>query len=100
MFPRLADPVDISDYALDPVRQSSGVAALDGMLADGYWQGASTLCAGPSGCGKTLMGLHFVFNGVRQGEPGVLASEATFFPPAAARVGPSARTRIANCISC
>src|SRR5256886_2429526 len=74
VFPRLADPVDISDYALDPVRQSSGVAALDGMLADGYWQGASTPCAGPSGCGKTLIGLHFVFNGVRQGEPGVLAT--------------------------
>ena len=44
------------------------------MLADGYWPGASTLCAGPSGCGKTLMGLHFIFNGVREGEPGVLAT--------------------------
>jgi circadian clock protein KaiC len=74
VFPRLADPVDITDYALDPARQSSGVAALDAMLADGYWQGASTLCAGASGCGKTLMGLHFIFNGVRQGEPGVLAT--------------------------
>jgi circadian clock protein KaiC len=74
VFPRLADPVDITGYALDVSRQSSGVAALDAMLADGYWQGASTLCAGPSGSGKTLMGLHFVFNGVRQGEPGVLAT--------------------------
>jgi circadian clock protein KaiC len=74
VFPRLADPVDITGYELDSTRQSSGVAALDAMLADGYWQGASTLCAGPSGSGKTLMGLHFVFNGVRQGEPGVLAT--------------------------
>jgi circadian clock protein KaiC len=74
VFPRLADPVDVTAYALDPARQSSGVAALDAMLADGYWQGASTLCAGPSGCGKTLMGLHFVFNGARQGEPGLLAT--------------------------
>jgi circadian clock protein KaiC len=73
-FPRLADPTDITGYALEAARQSSGVAALDAMLADGYWQGASTLCAGPSGSGKTLMGLHFVFNGVRQGEPGVLAT--------------------------
>jgi len=32
------------------------------------------MCAGPSGSGKTLMGLHFVFNGVRQGEAGVLAT--------------------------
>ena len=66
--------VDDTDYALDGERDSSGIAALDQMLADGYWPGASTLCAGPSGCGKTLMGLHFIFNGVRQGEPGVLAT--------------------------
>jgi circadian clock protein KaiC len=74
VFPRLADPVDVRDYVLDGLRHSSGIAALDEMLADGYWPGASTLCVGPSGCGKTLMGLHFVFNGVRQGEPGVLGT--------------------------
>jgi len=74
VFPRLADPVDTTDYALGGSRHSSGIAALDEMLAEGYWPGASTLCVGPSGCGKTLMGLHFVFNGVRQGEPGVLAT--------------------------
>jgi len=74
VFPRLADPIDITSYRLDGARHSSGIAALDEMLADGYWPGASTLCAGPSGCGKTLMGLHFIFNGVRQGEPGVLAT--------------------------
>jgi circadian clock protein KaiC len=73
-FPRLADRLDETDYALEGERRSSGIAALDQMLADGYWPGASTLCAGPSGCGKTLMGLHFVFNGIRQGEPGVLAT--------------------------
>src|SRR6266542_2103524 len=74
VFPRLADASDISTYTLDGARHSSGIAALDEMLADGYWPGASTLCAGPSGSGKTLMGLHFIFNGVRQGEPGVLAT--------------------------
>jgi circadian clock protein KaiC len=74
VFPRLADPIDISSYPLDGSRRSSGIAALDEMLADGYWPGSSTLCAGPSGSGKTLMGLHFIFNGVRQGEPGVLAT--------------------------
>jgi circadian clock protein KaiC len=74
VFPRLADPIDITSYPLDGSRRSSGIAALDEMLADGYWPGSSTLCAGPSGCGKTLMGLHFIFNGVRQGEPGVLAT--------------------------
>ena len=74
VFPRLADPIDITGYALDGTRHSSGIAALDEMLADGYWPGAATLCAGPSGSGKTLMGLHFIFKGVRQGEPGVLAT--------------------------
>jgi circadian clock protein KaiC len=74
VFPRLADQIDTSSYPLDGAKHSSGIAALDDMLADGYWPGASTLCAGPSGCGKTLMGLHFIFNGVRQGEPGVLAT--------------------------
>src|SRR5215207_4798522 len=74
VFPRLADQIDLTSYPLDAARHSSGIAALDDMLADGYWPGASTLCAGPSGCGKTLMGLHFIFNGIRQGEPGVLAT--------------------------
>ncbi len=74
VFPRLADPVDITEYALESARHSSGIAALDEMLADGYWPGASTLCAGPSGSGKTLMGLHFIFNGAHQGEPGVIAA--------------------------
>ena len=74
VFPRLADEADITGYSLDGARHSSGIAALDEMLAEGYWPGASTLCAGPSGCGKTLMGLHFIFNGIRQGEPGVLAT--------------------------
>jgi len=74
LFPRLADaPVD-DDYPLSGIRLSSGISALDHMLADGYWPGASTLIAGPSGSGKTLMGLHFVLNGARQGQPGVIAT--------------------------
>ena len=74
LFPRLADIPDERDYLLGDVRLSSGIAALDAMLADGYWPGASTLTAGPSGSGKTLMGLHFIVNGARNGEPGVIAS--------------------------
>ena len=74
VFPRLADPVEFGDYVLDDERISSGIAALDELLADGYWPGASTLCAGPSGSGKTLMGLHFIFNGARDGDPGVIAT--------------------------
>jgi circadian clock protein KaiC len=74
LFPRLADPVDTADYGEIPERMSSGVAALDAMLSDGYWRGASTVIAGPSGIGKTLLALHFVFAGARRGETGVIAS--------------------------
>jgi circadian clock protein KaiC len=74
VFPRLADLADETGYVLGDVRVSSGIPALDDLLADGYWPGASTLIGGPSGSGKTLMGLHFVFNGARGGEPGVIAS--------------------------
>ena len=74
LFPRLADVPVIEEYTLGRIRVSSGIPALDDMLAEGYWPGASTLIAGPSGSGKTLMGLHFVVNGARQGQPGVIAS--------------------------
>jgi circadian clock protein KaiC len=74
VFPRLADAPIEREYTMGEARVSSGIEALDGMLADGYWPGASTLVAGPSGSGKTLMGLHFIFNGARQGEPGVVAT--------------------------
>ena len=74
VFPRLADPVELGGYVLSDVRISSGIAALDELLEEGYWPGASTLCAGPSGAGKTLMGLHFIFNGARDGDMGLIAS--------------------------
>lgn len=74
LFPRLADAAIEDGYQLGGTRMSSGIPALDAMLHEGYWPGASTLIAGPSGSGKTLMGLHFVMNGARQGQPGVIAS--------------------------
>ena len=74
VFPRLADPLSHESYGLSEDRISSGIPPLDEMLTPGYRQGSSTLVAGPSGAGKTLMGLHFIFNGVASGEPGVIAS--------------------------
>jgi circadian clock protein KaiC len=52
LFPQLADAPIEQDYLLGDTRLSSGISALDEMLADGYWPGASTLIAGPSGSGK------------------------------------------------
>jgi circadian clock protein KaiC len=74
VFPRLADPVDQGPYELADTKISSGIPVMDQMLGQGYWPGASTLVAGPSGSGKTLMGLHFIFDGARRGEPGVIAT--------------------------
>lgn len=74
VYPRLADPVEHASYGVENGRISSGIELLDGMLAEGYYPGASTLVAGPSGSGKTLMGLHFVFKGAEAGERGVIAT--------------------------
>jgi circadian clock protein KaiC len=60
----MADTVDQDAYQMVRQRTTSGVALLDEMLADGLWQGASTLVAGPSGSGKTLLALHFAFAGL------------------------------------
>jgi circadian clock protein KaiC len=74
VFPRLAAAERPPDYAAEQHRLSSGIAALDAMLDEGYWRGASTLVAGPSGAGKTLTGLHFIFRGAETGDPGILAT--------------------------
>jgi len=74
VFPRLADPGKTEAYTLGDRRTSSGIRAIDDMVGDGYWPGASTLVAGPTGIGKTLMGLHFVFDGARNGEQGLVAT--------------------------
>ena len=74
VFPRLAESVPVETYELQTERMSSGIPAIDQMLVDGYWPGASTMVAGPSGSGKTLMGLHFIFNGAAAGQPGIIAT--------------------------
>jgi circadian clock protein KaiC len=74
VFPRMADPGELARYETTHERMSSGVPALDAMLSDGYYRGASTLLAGPSGAGKTLLALHFIFAGARRGEPAVIAT--------------------------
>lgn len=74
VFPRLADHADQSDYTLSGNRTSSGVRLLDEMIGDGYWKGSSTMVAGPSGSGKTLLGLHFIFGGIDNGERGLIAT--------------------------
>jgi circadian clock protein KaiC len=55
-------------------RRPFGVAGLDGMIGGGLLSGSTTLVLGPVGGGKTMAGLHFVVEGARRGEPGLIAS--------------------------
>jgi circadian clock protein KaiC len=54
-------------------RLSTGVAGLDEMLGGGIPEGDSVLVVGPSGSGKSALASQFLAEGVRQGEPGVIA---------------------------
>jgi circadian clock protein KaiC len=56
-----------------PPRVSVGVTGLDEMLGGGIPSGQSVLVAGPSGSGKTVLATQFIREGVRRGEPGVIA---------------------------
>ena len=51
-----------------------GVAGLDDMLGGGLPVGYSLLLVGPSGSGKTVLATEFLAEGVRRGEPGVIAA--------------------------
>lgn len=51
-----------------------GVPNLDEMLGGGLPAGYSLLVVGPSGCGKTILATEFLAEGVRRGEPGVIAA--------------------------
>src|SRR5476651_1095106 len=55
-------------------RLSTGVAELDSMMGGGVRAGYSLLVVGPSGSGKTVLATQFLAEGVRLGEPGVIAA--------------------------
>ena len=54
-------------------RLSIGIPELDKMLGGGIFEGDSVLVAGPSGTGKSAMATQFIAEGLRRGEPGVIA---------------------------
>ncbi|MFC3109858.1 RAD55 family ATPase [Undibacterium arcticum] len=51
-----------------------GIPGLDEMLGGGLPVGFSLVVVGPSGSGKTILATQFLAEGVRQGEPGVIAA--------------------------
>ena len=55
-------------------RMPMGIPGLDEMLGGGLPVGYSMLVVGPSGSGKTILSTAFLAEGVRLGEPGVIAA--------------------------
>jgi circadian clock protein KaiC len=50
-----------------------GIPELDKMLDGGVREGDSVLVAGSSGTGKSVLATQFIAEGIRQGEPGIVA---------------------------
>ncbi len=55
-------------------RLSIGVDGIDRMTDGGLLRGSTTLLLGPSGTGRTVLGLHFLAEGARRRERGILFS--------------------------
>ena len=69
-----ADAVGEANPSLVNTRLSMGIPRLDEMLGGGMPTGYSVLVAGPSGSGKSILAAAFLAEGVRCGEPGVIAA--------------------------
>ncbi|HUX30466.1 MAG TPA: ATPase domain-containing protein [Thiobacillus sp.] len=79
VFPRaiiqpLAASVPPIDTSTGEQRVPMGIPGLDEMLGGGLPAGYSLLLVGPSGSGKTILATEFLAEGVRRGEPGVIAA--------------------------
>jgi len=72
-FPRTFGLAQESGHIKGQRRLSTGVRKLDALMDGGIPDGSSLLLAGPSGSGKSIMASQFIAEGLRQGEPGVVA---------------------------
>ena len=73
VFPRIIRKRQVVEHVYPSARISTGVTGLDEMLGGGIPAGDAVLLAGPSGSGKTVFVTQFIAEGVRRGEPGVMA---------------------------
>jgi circadian clock protein KaiC len=72
-FPRTLALLGQPNHVKGRQRLSTGIRELDAMIGGGVPEGDSLLLAGPSGSGKSLLGTHFIAEGLRQNEPGIVA---------------------------
>lgn len=73
VFPRTFGLVAKGKKPVTSQRLSIGIPELDKMLGGGIPAGDSLLVSGPSGSGKSLLATQFITEGLRDGEPGVIA---------------------------
>ncbi|XXT20893.1 ATPase domain-containing protein [Sorangium sp. So ce429] len=66
-------------------RLSSGQPELDAMMSGGLPRGTVTIAAGAPGTGKTLVLLHYLVEGARQGQKGLLVGFREPYPDLVAR---------------
>jgi circadian clock protein KaiC len=72
-FPRTFGLSEQTHHVKGRSRLSTGIEKLDDMLGGGIPEGESVLLAGPSGSGKTTIGMQFINEGLKRGEPGIVA---------------------------
>jgi len=72
-FPRTFGLVGEAGQVKGRRRLSTGIRELDALMGGGIPEGDSLLLAGPSGSGKSTLGSHFIAEGLRHGEPGIVA---------------------------
>src|SRR5207249_48318 len=73
VFPRMVKPIEKTPHLTKARFISTGIAGLDKMLGGGTMEGSALLIGGPSGSGKSTIAIQFLAEGVKRGEPGVLA---------------------------
>jgi circadian clock protein KaiC len=73
IYPRLESMVPAEIPPWTDERARFGLPDIDRLLGGGLNAGTATLAAGTPGLGKTLLGLHFLAEGARAGDPGLFA---------------------------
>jgi circadian clock protein KaiC len=71
-YPRVRGPESVNVQVLPEDRVATGSDGLDALLGGGLPRASSTVVVGGTGTGKTMLGLMFLVEGARRGQPGVL----------------------------
>ncbi len=72
-FPRTFGLTENKTHIKGKRRLSTGIAGIDELMCGGIPEGDSVLLAGPTGSGKTVIGAQFIADGLKNGEPGIVA---------------------------